>query len=198
MVKNVGVLALQGGYESHIKLLQSISEPLNILKVKHEDDLICVDYLIVPGGESTVISKLIKSTDLIDPISEYIKSGKPIWGTCAGLILLSNKIINDAEAILNFNAIDISVERNGYGSQSQSFESDINVSSFDSNYHAVFVRAPIIVDYSDSVEILANVVSPVDDRISPVLCKQANVLVSSFHPELTNDSRIHELFLSIR
>jgi 5'-phosphate synthase pdxT subunit len=143
----------------------------------------------MPGGESTTMSQLLESYELFEPIKKLIREGLPVFGTCAGMILLANKIIDGRDDQLSFGAIDIEVQRNAYGRQIDSFEADINVKSFVSSFHAVFIRAPRIVKADGAVEILAEF----GDDI--VLAKQKNVLVASFHPELSPDKRIHEMFV---
>ena len=185
--KVVGVLALQGAFNSHTKVLGSIG--VSTQEVRTAQDLVSVDALVMPGGESTTMSQLLESYELFEPIKKLIREGLPVFGTCAGMILLANKIIDGRDDQLSFGAIDIEVQRNAYGRQIDSFEADINVKSFDSSFHAVFIRAPRIVKADGAVEILAEF----GDDI--VLAKQKNVLVASFHPELSPDKRIHEMFV---
>jgi 5'-phosphate synthase pdxT subunit len=185
--KVVGVLALQGAFNSHAKVLDSIGVATQ--EVRTPQDLSSVDALVMPGGESTTMSQLLESSELFEPIKKLIGEGLPVFGTCAGMILLASKIIDGRDDQVSFGAIDIEVQRNAYGRQIDSFEADINVESFDSPFHAVFIRAPRIVKADGSVEILAEF----GDDI--VLAKQKNVLVASFHPELSPDKRIHEMFV---
>lgn len=185
--KVVGVLALQGAFNSHTKVLDSIG--VSTQEVRTPQDLVSVDALVMPGGESTTMSQLLESYELFEPIKKLIREGLPVFGTCAGMILLANKIIDGRDDQLSFGAIDIEVQRNAYGRQIDSFEADINVKSFVSSFHAVFIRAPRIVKADGAVEILAEF----GDDI--VLAKQKNVLVASFHPELSPDKRIHEMFV---
>jgi 5'-phosphate synthase pdxT subunit len=185
--KVVGVLALQGAFSSHAKVLDSIG--VSTQEVRTPQDLASVDALVMPGGESTTMSQLLESSELFEPIKKLIGEGLPVFGTCAGMILLASKIIDGRDDQVSFGAIDIEVQRNAYGRQIDSFEADINVESFDSPFHAVFIRAPRIVKADGSVEILAEF----GDDI--VLAKQKNVLVASFHPELSPDKRIHEMFV---
>ena len=185
--KVVGVLALQGAFNSHTKVLDTIG--VSTQEVRTPQDLVSVDALVMPGGESTTMSQLLESYELFEPIKKLIREGLPVFGTCAGMILLANKIIDGRDDQLSFGAIDIEVQRNAYGRQIDSFEADINVKSFVSSFHAVFIRAPRIVKADGAVEILAEF----GDDI--VLAKQKNVLVASFHPELSPDKRIHEMFV---
>jgi 5'-phosphate synthase pdxT subunit len=185
--KVVGVLALQGAFSSHTKVLDSIG--VSTQEVRTPQDLASVDAIVMPGGESTTMSQLLESSELFEPIKKLIHEGLPVFGTCAGMILLASKIIDGRDDQVSFGAINIEVQRNAYGRQVDSFEADINVESFDSPFHAVFIRAPRIVKADGSVEILAEF----GDDI--VLAKQKNVLVASFHPELSPDKRIHEMFV---
>ena len=185
--KVVGVLALQGAFSSHTKVLDSIG--VSTQEVRTPQDLASVDALVMPGGESTTMSQLLESSELFEQIKKVIHEGRPVFGTCAGMILLASKIIDGRDDQVSFGAINIEVQRNAYGRQIDSFEADINVESFESPFHAVFIRAPRIVKADGAVEILAEF----GDDI--VLAKQKNVLVASFHPELSHDKRIHEMFV---
>ncbi len=185
--KVVGVLALQGAFHSHTKVLSQIG--VTCREVRTPQELSTIDALVMPGGESTTMSQLLVSFELYEPIKKLIKEGMPVFGTCAGMILLATKIIDGREDQVSFGAIEIDVQRNAYGRQIDSFEADISVKDFSSDFHAVFIRAPRIVNKSDRVETLAEF----DGDI--VLARQKNVLVASFHPELSIDSRVHELFL---
>ncbi|MFM9120176.1 MAG: pyridoxal 5'-phosphate synthase glutaminase subunit PdxT [Acidimicrobiaceae bacterium] len=185
--KVVGVLALQGAFSSHSKVLDSLG--VSTQEVRTPQDLASVDALVMPGGESTTMSQLLESSELFEPVKKLINEGLPVFGTCAGMILLASKIIDGRDDQISFGAIDIEVQRNAYGRQIDSFEADINIEDFDSPFHAVFIRAPRIVKADRAVEILAEF----GDDI--VLAKQKNVLVASFHPELSSDKRIHEMFV---
>ncbi|MFM8942999.1 MAG: pyridoxal 5'-phosphate synthase glutaminase subunit PdxT [Acidimicrobiaceae bacterium] len=185
--KVVGVLALQGAFSSHSKVLDSLG--VSTQEVRTPQDLASVDALVMPGGESTTMSQLLESSELFEPVKKLINEGLPVFGTCAGMILLASKIIDGRDDQISFGAIDIEVQRNAYGRQIDSFETDINIEDFDSPFHAVFIRAPRIVKADRAVEILAEF----GDDI--VLAKQKNVLVASFHPELSSDKRIHEMFV---
>ena len=183
----VGVLALQGAFSSHTRVLDSIG--VSAQEIRTPQELASVDALVMPGGESTTMSQLLESSELFEPINKLIHEGLPVFGTCAGMILLASKIIDGRDDQVSFGAIDIEVQRNAYGRQIDSFEADINVESFESPFHAVFIRAPRILKADGAVEILAEF----GDDI--VLAKQKNVLVASFHPELSRDKRIHEMFV---
>ncbi|PHX94326.1 MAG: pyridoxal 5'-phosphate synthase glutaminase subunit PdxT [Acidimicrobium sp.] len=148
-----------------------------------------VDALVMPGGESTTMSQLLESSELFEPIKKMIHEGMPVFGTCAGMILLAKEIIDGRDDQVSFGAIDIDVQRNAYGRQIDSFEAEIEVDGFNTPFHAVFIRAPRIVKAAQSVEVLA------EFGVEIVLARQKNVLVASFHPELSPDQRIHELFV---
>jgi 5'-phosphate synthase pdxT subunit len=185
--KVVGVLALQGAFSSHIKVFDSIGVSTQEVRMPH--DLASVDALVMPGGESTTMSQLLESSELFEPIQKLIHEGLPVFGTCAGMILLASKIIDGRDDQVSFGAIDIEVQRNAYGRQIDSFEADINIEGLESPFHAVFIRAPRIVNADGAVEILAKF----GDDI--VLAKQKNVMVASFHPELSPDIRIHQMLV---
>ena len=185
----IGVLALQGAFESHIKTFNSIGE--RAIPVKNVDELMDIKKLVIPGGESTAISMLLESNDLRSPLIERLSQGMPVFGTCAGMIILSRSIIDGRDDQVPLNAIDISVRRNAFGRQIDSFESELKVKGHKEPFPAIFIRAPIVEEAGPDVEIYAEV----DGQI--VLCGNDSTLVASFHPELSNDTRIHEMFLSI-
>ena len=184
---NIGVLALQGAFASHQKVFLELS--VEAVQVRTPADLAKVDALVMPGGESTTMSQLLETSELFEPIGLRMKKGMPVFGTCAGMILLSKKILDGRDDQLSFDAIDIDVQRNAYGRQIDSFEAEIEIDSLDSPFNAVFIRAPRIVSLGPEVHALAYCGDDV------VLAKQDNILVASFHPELANDVRLHELFL---
>jgi len=183
----VGVLALQGAFAAHEEILDGLGVPN--LEVRTSDQLRLVDALIIPGGESTTMSMLLDRSGLIEPLQERLRDGLPVLGTCAGLILLSARILDGRPDQHALGSIDLDVRRNGYGTQLDSFETDIAVDGLDGGFHAVFIRAPVVERAGDRVEILAMV----DDH--PVLCRQGSVTVAAFHPELSNDNRIHRSFV---
>lgn len=185
--KVVGVLALQGAFNRHTKVLGELKVATQ--EVRSPQDLASVDALVMPGGESTTMSQLLESSELFEPIKKMIHEGMPVFGTCAGMILLAKEIIDGRDDQVSFGAIDIDVQRNAYGRQVDSFEAEIEVDGFKSPFHAVFIRAPRIVKAAQSVEVLA------EFGVEIVLARQKNVLVASFHPELSPDQRIHELFV---
>ena len=182
----IGVLALQGAFAAHLDLLSSldvVGRPVRL-----PSDLEGLDGLILPGGESTTMSNLLRSYDLLGPLNEFISAGHPVFGTCAGMILLSDRILDGRADQIALKSIDIVVRRNGYGRQVDSFETDIDVDGFDSAFHAVFIRAPRIEEVGPDVDVLAR------HEGVPVLVRQGTVMAASFHPELTNDDRIHRFF----
>ena len=183
----VGVLALQGAFARHQKVFHELS--VDAIEVRTPANLEKVDALVMPGGESTTMSQLLESSQLFEPISRRLKEGLPVFGTCAGMILLSRTILDGRADQLSFDAINIDVQRNAYGRQIDSFEAEIKIDSLDQPFHAVFIRAPRIVSLGSGVTPLAYCGDDV------VLAQQDNVLVASFHPELADDVRLHELFL---
>ena len=185
--KVVGVLALQGAFNRHTRVLGELNVATQ--EVRTPQDLASVDALVMPGGESTTMSQLLESSELFEPIKKMIHEGMPVFGTCAGMILLAKEIIDGRDDQVSFGALDIDVQRNAYGRQIDSFEAEIEVEGFNTPFHAVFIRAPRIVKAAQSVEVLA------EFGVEIVLARQKNVLVASFHPELSPDQRIHELFV---
>ena len=188
MPPSVGVLALQGAFDAHARVLRELgARPVELRTPAH---LAGVDAIVLPGGESTTMSMLLESSGLFDPIAERLAAGMPVLGTCAGMILLARAVLDGRADQRNFAAIDITVRRNGYGRQVDSFETDMAVAGFeDRPFHAVFIRAPVVVDVGPDV-----VVDAVVDG-SPVLCRQGAVTVAAFHPELSGDPRLHHRFL---
>lgn len=181
----IGVLALQGGVAEHIRMLKSCSQ--ESVEVRTVDDLLRVNALIIPGGESTTLGKLIQRNGLSKKIIEQAKRGMPIYGTCAGAILLSKKVEGNKQFKLNL--IDIDIKRNDYGSQLNSFEEEIQIVNKKKPFKAIFIRAPVIKKVGNNVQVLAKRSSEV------VFARQDNILVSTFHPELSNDLRIHKYFI---
>jgi 5'-phosphate synthase pdxT subunit len=183
----IGVLALQGAFAAHAACLRRLgAEPR---EVRAEPDLAEVDALILPGGESTTMSMLLESSGLFDPVAERLADGMPALGTCAGMILLGAEILDGRADQRCFGAVDVSVRRNAFGRQIDSFETDLAVAGVGEPFHATFIRAPFVERAGPAVEVLATV----DGH--PVLCRQGPVLVAAFHPELGDDPRLHELFL---
>ena len=189
----VGVLALQGASARHASMLSRLgAEPVT---VRSPADLTDVSALILPGGESTTMSMLLESSGLFEPLSERLADGLPALGTCAGMILLGQDILDGRSDQRCFGAIDIDVRRNAFGRQVDSFEADLAIEGMgggvtDRPMHAVFIRAPVVERIGTGVDVLATV----EGR--PVLCRQGPVIVAAFHPELGDDPRLHELFLN--
>jgi 5'-phosphate synthase pdxT subunit len=185
----VGLLALQGAIGPHAEALRALgAAPVEVRTPAQLDD---VDALVVPGGESTTMSKLLDTSGLADPLRERLSGGMPAFGTCAGMIVLAHEVLDGRADQRSYDAIDITVRRNAFGRQIDSFEADLGVSGLDAPFHAVFIRAPFVEEVGPQVEVLASV----GDH--PVLCRQGAVLTSAFHPELTLDRRLHELFLDL-
>ncbi len=183
----VGVLAVQGDFLEHQIILDSLGA--ETVPVRLARDLEGIQALVLPGGESTTMAKLLDAFDLRAPLKECIASGTPVWGTCAGLILLARELQEDRPEPLG--VMDVRVSRNAYGRQVDSFETDIPVPSLgETPFHAVFIRAPAILETGPDVEVLASL--PEGD---PVAARQGSVLVTAFHPELTPDTRFHAYFL---
>jgi len=182
----VGVLALQGDVSEHVQALADLGA--DAVEVRTPEDLGPVDRLILPGGESTTMSMLLESSGLFDPIAARLDDGMPAFGTCAGMILLSEVVLDGRPDQRSFGVIDIAVRRNAFGRQVDSFETELEVHGT-GLVPAVFIRAPYVERVGDDVEVLARV----DDH--PVLCREGPVLVAAFHPELSGDLRLHELFL---
>jgi 5'-phosphate synthase pdxT subunit len=185
----VGVLALQGAFDAHVQRLTDLG--LESRLVKNTSDLVDLDGIILPGGESTTMSNLLVASDLGVELSKRLHDGLPVFGTCAGMIMMARTIHDGRPDQISLDVMDIQVRRNGYGRQNDSFEQDITITSLDSPFHALFIRAPVIESIGNDVEVLASI----DER--PVLVRQAYALASSFHPELVTDLRVHEIFLSI-
>ncbi len=185
-MKKIGVLGLQGAISEHLDKLSKIPD-VEPCSVKYKEDIAAIDGLIIPGGESTAIGKLICDFNLTEPLKARIKSGMPVWGTCAGMIILAKEITNDPRRHLE--VMDINVVRNGYGRQLDSFTTEVSLPALSSEkIPLVFIRAPYVVDVAPQVEVILRV----NDNI--VACRQNNMLATSFHPELTNDLSFHRYF----
>ncbi|MFF9149156.1 pyridoxal 5'-phosphate synthase glutaminase subunit PdxT [Streptomyces sp. NPDC055051] len=185
----IGVLALQGDVREHLIALASadaVARP-----VRRPEELAEVDGLVLPGGESTTISKLAVLFGLMEPIRERIAAGMPVYGTCAGLIMLADKILDPRSGQETFGGIDMIVRRNAFGRQNESFEAGVTVEGIDTPVEGVFIRAPWVESVGAEVEVLA------EHEGHIVAVRQGAVLATSFHPELTGDHRIHELFVDM-
>jgi 5'-phosphate synthase pdxT subunit len=187
----VGVLALQGAFARHMAALADLGA--SPVEVRTPADLAGVDGLVMPGGESTTMSMLLESSELFDPIAERLHAGMAVLGTCAGMILLARGVLDGRPDQRTFATLDIDVRRNGFGRQVDSFEADLAVRGLGDEpeaLHAVFIRAPIVERVGPTVEVLAEAGG------RPVLVREGAVLASSFHPELTDDRRVHAAFLA--
>ena len=185
----IGVLALQGAFAAHAAALQRLGA--STAEVRVAVDLEQCDALVLPGGESTTMSQLLETSQLFDPLAKRIAAGMPVFGTCAGMILLSRGIADGRPDQRSFAALDIDVQRNGFGRQLDSFETEINVLGLDRAFHAVFIRAPRISRIGGEIETLAT------HGGEPVLVRSKTVMAASFHPELADDDRVHQLFLNM-
>ena len=184
----IGILALQGDVREHAAALTALDA--DVVEVRVPDDLAAVDALVLPGGESTTMSLLLQSSGLFDPIAERLGDGMPAFGTCAGMILLATDVLDGRPDQRSFGMIDIAVRRNAFGRQVDSFETELDVAGVPGGpVPAVFIRAPFVASVGEGVEVLAEV----DGH--PVVCRQGDVLVAAFHPELSDDLRLHRLFL---
>ena len=191
----VGVLALQGDVREHLAALAEcdvVARP-----VRRPTELAEVDALVLPGGESTTIDKLARAFELREPILDRLKQGMPAYGSCAGMILLADRVVDAAEGQQTFGGIDMTVRRNAFGRQVESFEEDLPFEGVEGEpVRAVFIRAPWVEEVSPDVEVLAKVESgPAEGRI--VAVRQGNLLATSFHPEITGDTRVHRLFVEM-
>ena len=188
MIK-VGVLAMQGAVAEHLELLNQIPD-VCAQEVKYLDELNEVDGLIIPGGESTAIGRLLRDFNLLQPLKERILNGMPVWGTCAGMILLAKSLENDPT--VHLGVMDITVERNAYGRQLGSFTTEVEIEKISSNkIPLIFIRAPYVTQVKSDVDILLEV----NDHI--VACQQKQMLATSFHPELTKDTSFHRYFINM-
>lgn len=184
----IGVLALQGAFIEHIKKLRALG--VDAVEVRLPEDLDGLDGLIIPGGESTTIGKLAVEYGLVEPLQQFAQE-KPTWGTCAGMIFLAKDIGNDRQPLLGL--MDVKVNRNAFGRQVDSFEEDLQIAGLgDEPFHAVFIRAPVVTDASSGVSILARLE---DGRI--VAVREGHLLATAFHPELTDDDRLHQYFVNL-
>ncbi len=183
----IGVLALQGDFREHCEVLERLG--VAAPEVRLPKDLEGLDGLIIPGGESTTIVRLMRTSHLLDPLRRLAGDGFPIWGTCAGMILLAKRL--DDTGVPALDAMDMAVRRNAFGRQVDSFEANLHVPVLgEPLYRAVFIRAPIIEDVGPAVEVLARLPDGV-----PVAARQGHLLATAFHPELTSDDRFHRYFL---
>jgi 5'-phosphate synthase pdxT subunit len=183
----IGVLAIQGDFAAHVRALRRIG--VDAIEVRRADDLEAAEGLIIPGGESTTMLKFIDEENLAASLTDFARQGKPIFGTCAGAILLAREVYNPAQASLGL--IDIGIERNGYGRQVDSFIAEVETAIEGGPLEAVFIRAPKIKRTGTEVEVLASL------NGEPVLVRERNILAATFHPELTEDDRMHRLLVEM-
>ncbi len=195
MPLRIGVLALQGAFREHIQRLEALGAAA--FEVRRADQLGKLDGLIIPGGESTTMGLVAERWGLVNPLRRWVSQGRPVWGTCAGLILLADRATGqkrDGQTLLG--GLNVSVDRNFFGSQRDSFEADLQVDGWDSPSPAIFIRAPAVIETGPGVEILAEWTDP-DGRAVQVAVRQGHILGTAFHPELSGDLRWHRLFLQM-
>lgn len=187
----VGVLALQGDVREHERVLTELGA--DVTRVRRREELAAIDGLVLPGGESSVIDKLARTFGLQQPIRDAIADGMPVYGTCAGMILLADRIIGAIDGQQTFGGLDITVQRNAFGGQMESFESDLDVPALGTPpVHAAFIRAPLVEEVGPYVEVLARLD---DGRV--VAVQQGALMATSFHPEVTGETRFHARFLDL-
>ena len=188
-MRKIGVLALQGAFIEHIKILEQLG--VEAVPVRLPEELECLDGIVIPGGESTTIGKLMERWNITPVLKELISNGFPVFGTCAGMILLASQVTGTNGYSLG--VMDIGVKRNAFGRQVDSFEIDLSVPVIgEQPFHAVFIRAPWIESIGPDVQVLAQLPDG-----TPVAARSGNVIVASFHPELTSDTRLHAYFLNL-
>lgn len=194
----IGVLALQGDVREHLAALDRLG--VATMRVRRPEELATVDALVLPGGESTTIARLARTFDLLDPLRARIRDGLPVLGTCAGMILLADRVLDGAAGQETFGGIDMTVRRNAFGRQVDSFEGPVAVKGLDDPVHGVFIRAPWVEEVGPAVEVLARVdhggaAAAGAGRI--VAVRQGHLVATSFHPEVGEDSRVHGLFVDL-
>jgi len=192
----IGILALQGDVREHACAFADLGE--SVAEVRRPGDLEGLAGLVVPGGESTTLSLLLGSSGLAGPLAEALDEGLPVFGTCAGMILLATEVLDGRDDQLSFGVIDLTIRRNGYGRQAASFEGTVVVPALgDEPLPAVFIRAPVVEASGPGVEVLATLPQGEGTPGRPVVCRQGPVLVAAFHPELTADRRLQRLFVEM-
>ena len=191
----IGVLALQGDVREHESALSAVGA--EVMRVRSSVDLASVDALVIPGGESTTMSKLALSNGLMEPLREARRAGMPMYGSCAGMIMLADRVTDARPDQETIGGLDITVRRNAFGRQVDSFETDMEIVGVgDEPFHAVFIRAPWVESAGPEVEVLATIETG-GDAGTIVAVRQGPLLATSFHPELTGDHRIHRMFVEI-
>ena len=190
----IGVLAVQGDVREHVRVLEGLGTRVEAVRRPRELD--GLRGLVIPGGESTTMDKLVRALELFEPLRALIADGLPVYGSCAGMIMLADRIADCRAGQQTLGGLDITVRRNAFGRQVDSFEEDIDMLGLDTPVHAVFIRAPWVEDIGADVEVLARVAGgPAAGRI--VAVRQGHLLATSFHPEVTGDTRVHELFVEM-
>ena len=190
----IGVFALQGDVREHLRVLTDLG--VNAIPVRRPTELDRCDALVLPGGESTTMYKLARIFDLFEPLQKRLQDGMPAFGTCAGMIMLADRIIDGPPDQETLGGLDITVRRNAFGRQVDSFEGDIDFDGFDKAVHAIFIRAPWVEDAGAGVEVLATVPAG-EARGRIVAVKQGNLVATSFHPEVGGDDRVHRYFVDL-
>jgi pyridoxal 5'-phosphate synthase pdxT subunit len=194
VIPTVGVLALQGDVREHLRALESCG--VSATAVRRPAELAAVDGLVLPGGESTTMVKLARIFELLEPLRDRVAQGLPTFGTCAGMILLADRVEDGAPGQETIGGLHATVRRNAFGRQVDSFEEDLDFAGLDAPLHAVFIRAPWVEDVGPGVEVLARVADgPAAGRIVGV--RQGHLMATSFHPEVGGDTRVHELFVDL-
>ena len=192
----VGVLALQGDVREHLRVLTACGA--DVRAVRRTAELAGLDGIVLPGGESTTIDKLSRIFGLREPLMAALRAGLPAYGSCAGMILLAKKVLDGTEDQQTFDALDITVRRNAFGRQVESFEADVDLDGIEGGpVHAVFIRAPWVESIDDGVQVLGAVVPPGLSESKIIAVQHENVMATSFHPEVTDDLRIHRYFLDL-
>jgi pyridoxal 5'-phosphate synthase pdxT subunit len=184
---SIGVFALQGDVREHVQTLTALGA--DAFTVRRPEELARCDGLVLPGGESTTMAKLARIFDLLEPLRERVRSGMPTFGTCAGMIMLADRILDGVVGQETIGGIDMTVRRNAFGRQVDSFEADLDLKGLDQPVHAVFIRAPWVEEVGADVEVLA------EAEGHPVAVRQGHLMATSFHPEVADDGRIHRLFM---
>jgi 5'-phosphate synthase pdxT subunit len=192
----IGVLALQGDVREHLHALTECGA--NVRSVRRPEDLQSLDGIVLPGGESTTIDKLSRIFGLREPLITALQAGLPAYGSCAGMILLAKNVLDGTKDQQTFGALDITVRRNAFGRQVESFETDVDLVGIEGGpMHAVFIRAPWVESIDNGVQVLGAVVPPGLDESKIIAVRHHNVLATSFHPEVTDDLRIHRYFVNL-
>ncbi len=195
MTPTVGVLALQGDVREHVRMLERCA--VRAVPVRRERELGVVDGIVIPGGESSTIDKLLRAFELFEPLQKAIRDGLPAFGSCAGMILLADRVLDGIEGQQTLGGLDVTVRRNAFGRQVDSFEAELAVEGVEgAPFHAVFIRAPWVESVGPQAQVLGTVsAGPAAGRI--VAVRQGRVIATSFHPEITDDDRVHRVFVEI-